>query len=220
MGKDIKEKYERVCAIKDKALSLVETQMNGNIENVDAKELGEVMDIAKDAAELIKYMEESCYYNKVTEAMEEGSEEEKKYYMNKYIPEYDGKFYTPIYSDGMSFARRRDSRGRFMYTEPHIMNDEYDDMKNRMYYSSNGNSGSNNNSSMNYERDFREGRSGITRRTYLDMKDADKNTKMDKFKEYIDNFKEDMEEMFIEGKSTPEEKAYAKQALAQFISKM
>lgn len=221
MGKDIKEKYERVCAVKDRAISLVEAQMNGNIENVDAKELGEVADIAKDFAEIMKLCAEAEYYCKVTDAMDEGSDEEKKYYMNKYIPEYEGKFYSPVATNGdMNMARRRDSRGRYMYHD-----DFYPDWSvppmyytepDGMHYSNKSDSMTN----MNYARDMREGRSGITRRTYMDMKDADKNTKMEKFKEYIDNFQEDMEEMFVEGKSTPEEKAYAKQALAKFISKL
>lgn len=212
MGKDIKEKYERVCAIKDKALSLLEMGINQDVKDIDAKEIGELMDIVKDTEEAIKYAEEACYYSSVVKAMEDSTEEEKKYYIDKYIPEM-AMYYTP-----MSMARARDSRGRYMYTpEPMMYDDRHepDFDRSRMYYSSTGS-----NSNINYERDYREGRSGITRRTYLDMKNADKTAKMDKFKEYIDNFKEDMEEMFIEGKSTPEEKSYAKQALAQFIAKL
>lgn len=195
MGKDFKEKYERVCSVKDKAISLVETQLNGNIENVDAKELGEVADIAKDFAEIMKLCCEAEYYYKVTEAMDEGSDEEKKYYLNKYIPEYEGKFYTPMY------ARQRDSRGRYMYTEPTMTHDG-DSYRDRMYYSSmNGNAGSsrsNMNMGMNdMGRDSREGRSGMTRRTYMEMKENGEasDVKMKELEKYMTDLSSDITDM-------------------------
>lgn len=223
MGKDIKEKYERACAIKDKALSLAETQLNGDISQVDAKELGEVIDIAKDMAELIKYCEEACYYHKVTEAMDEGSEEEKKYYLNKYIPEYEGKFYTPI-----DYARQRDSRGRYMYTpEPMIMDERFDPSwdRSRMYYTEP--SGiyypsytGNGNSSSNYARDMREGRSGISRRTYMDMKEsgADKESQSKELDHFMKDLADDMTEMIHE--MSNEDKEMVKRKLAELASKI
>lgn len=192
MGKDMKEKYERVCAIKDKALSLVETQLNGDISQIDAKELGEVVDIAKDMAEIVKYSEEACYYHKVVESMEEASDEEKKYYMDKYIPEYEGKFYT--YLPRPIYARQRDSRGRYTYTEPMMMDD--DSYRNRMYYSSMGNSNSGGRVDME-TRDYREGRSGMTRRTYMEMKEngEDKDKTNKELERYMNELSNDMTEM-------------------------
>lgn len=224
MGKELKEKYERVCAIKDKALSIAETQLNGDISQVDAKELGEVVDIAKDMAELMKYMEEACYYHKVSEAMDEGSEEEKKYYLNKYIPEYEGKFYTP-----MPMARGRDSRGRYMYTEPIMMDDRYDDtFRDRMYYSSmNGSSSSSGREGstsgrMNYTdmHDYRDGRSYMARRGYMEAKEMGKdkehmNKELDK---YMEELSSDMTEM-IHGMDASE-KQLLKQKLATLASKI
>lgn len=207
MGKDIKEKYERVCAIKDKAISLVETQLNGDLSSVDAKELGEVADIAKDMAELMKLSEEACYYHKVTEAMDEGSDEEKKYYMNKYIPEYEGKFYTPI-----DYARRRDSRGRYMYTEPDWHMEPTSRDIDRMHYNTMDMTDGRTTNGMTT-------RSAITRRTYMDMANSDKTSKTEKLKEYLQNFSDEMTEMFVEGKASPEEKQIAKQTLMQFINK-
>lgn len=217
MGKDLKEKYERVCAIKDKALSLVETQLNGDLSSVDAKELGEVMDIAKDSAELIKYMEESYYYHKVTEAMDEASPEEKSYQLNKYIPEYEGKFYTP-----MDYARARDSRGRYMYTEPDYRVDP--DYRNRMYYSSMSSSNSGQNGShMNYTdgmRDVREGRSPMARRTYMEMKEhgGDKEKTNKELEHYVAELGDDITEL-IESMDASE-KAILKQKMSQLISKI
>lgn len=215
MAKDFKEKYERVCAIKDKALSLVEIQMNGDITSVDAEELGEVMDIAKDCAELMKYMEECCYYHKVTEAMDEASPEEKSYQLNKYIPEYEGKFYTP-----MDMARQRDSRGRYMYTEPMWYDDRMDNSyKDRMYYSSMNGSGSSS-SNMNMTRDYREGRSPMVRRTYMEMKEnGEDKTKMAKeLEHYMSELSEDITEL-INGMDA-NEKAILKQKMTQLASKI
>lgn len=206
---EFKEKYEKVCGIKDRALSLVEMQMNGNIDSVDAKELGEVADIAKDMAELMKYCAEAEYYHKVVESMDEATDEEKSYYMNKYIPEYEGKFYSPIYMGMNNYARQRDSRGRYMYTEPNW----------RMNYADggmNGNSNGGNNSGSRYyttpsnledmkvPRDYREGRAGITRLTYMETKDdMDASSRMTEFDHYIKDLAEDITEM-VEGLSASE----------------
>lgn len=212
MGKDIKEKYERVCAIKDKAISLVETQLNGDLTQVDSKELGEVADIAKDMAEIIKLMEEGCYYHKVAEAMDEASPEEKSYQLNKYIPEYEGKFYTP-----MTMARQRDSRGRYMYTDP-LMHED-DTYLDRMYYSSMG-STAKPSPNVNMSRDFREGRSPMARRTFMEMKEhgEDKAKTTKELETYMLELSEDVTEM-IE-KMDPTEKAILKQKMTQLAAKI
>ena len=217
MGKDFKEKYERVCAIKDKALSLVETQLNGDIHSVDAKELGEVMDIAKDSAELMKYMEECCYYHKVTEAMDEASPEEKSYQLNKYIPEYEGKFYTP-----MEYARARDSRGRYMYTEPDYRVDP--DYRNRMYYSSMPSSNSGQNGShMNYTdsntHNAYDGKYYMGRRGYMEAKEMGDNGKKSKeLEKMLHDLADDLNELIVD--MTPEEKTMTKQKMSQIASKI
>ena len=68
---------ERLKSIKDCLIAQVIGQM-GKLDQVDAKELGEVVDMIKD-------MEEACYYAKITEDMEK-TEEEKKYYTDYYHP--------------------------------------------------------------------------------------------------------------------------------------
>lgn len=234
MGKELKDKYERVCAIKDRAISLVESQLNGNIENVDAKELGEVVDIAKDMAEIMKYCEEACYYHKISEAMDEASEEDKKFYMDKYLPETQ-MYYTPM----GNYARMRDSRGRYMYTEPMYrvdpsmrdMEHNYDSApyRDRMYYSSMNGNGSSSNSNgrsgrMTYDdmgtRDYREGRSGMTRRTYMEMKEngEDKEKTSKELEHYMNELSNDMTEMIQHMDSS--EKTMLKQKLATLASKI
>ena len=63
---------ERLKSIKDCLIAQVSGQM-GKLDQVDAKELGEVVDMIKD-------MEEACYYAKITEAMVKGEEEKKVLY--------------------------------------------------------------------------------------------------------------------------------------------
>jgi len=94
MGKSLKDKYERICDLKDKFLEITETQLEGDISTVSAEELGYVVDMAKDMAEMMKYCEEAKYYCKVTEAMDKASDEEKSYYMTMYAPETNGYRHT------------------------------------------------------------------------------------------------------------------------------
>lgn len=216
MGKDFKEKYERVCALKDRIISLVEGQLAGDLSSVDAKELGEVTDMAKDFAEIMKLCSEAEYYHKVTEAMDEADPEEKSAKLNKYIPEYEGKFYTPV----MNMARMRDSRGRYMYTEPYDYEDDrYDRMhSNRMYYSSmNDNHGSANMATM--AGDPKSGRAYISRRGYMEANekgDADKKTK--ELENYIKDLSEDLMDM-IETMDA-NSRAILKNKITQLATKM
>ena len=76
---------EKLNLIKETLACAAEAQMQ-NLESVDAKELGEVIDIIKD-------IEETIYYCTVTKAMEEGSAwhhtEEKEYYGGRMAPYND-----------------------------------------------------------------------------------------------------------------------------------
>lgn len=225
MSKDFKEKYEKVCAIKDRALCLVENQLNGNIENVDAEELGEVMDIAKDCAELMELCAEAEYYHKVTEAMDESDPATKSMYLNKYIPEYEGRFYTEYPIKEKWKDDWKDKPRRTIY-DP-IMEDDF---RNRMYYSNmgdNGSNGINNGSGMNRSngndsgmRNPNEGRSPMTRRTYMDMKEngTDKTKRTEEMKKYAHDLTDDLTEMLEN--ASPEEKTTMKQLLANFVNKI
>ena len=57
---------EKLKHIKHKLVELVEVEVEENLQGVDTKELGEVIDMIKDLAEAI-------YYCTVTEAMEDKS---------------------------------------------------------------------------------------------------------------------------------------------------
>lgn len=67
---------ERLKQMKEQLTSTVQGQL-GNLHDVDAKELGEVVDMIKDLAEAI-------YYCSITEAMEESKKEENPQMNNTY----------------------------------------------------------------------------------------------------------------------------------------
>jgi hypothetical protein len=64
---------ERLKHIQHKLIELVEMEVNEHLENIDACELGEVIDMIKDISETI-------YYHTVTEAMEDKSYREEPHH--------------------------------------------------------------------------------------------------------------------------------------------
>jgi hypothetical protein len=127
---------ERLKHMKESLMCCLEAQM-GHLESVDAKEMGEVVDMVKD-------LEEAMYYHAITKAMEE----------------------------------KEKSGDQHHYTEYRDM----DRPNGRMYYSEspNGNMGTSaeNTNSRNYMewdypsmRDRREGRSHMSRKTYMEAKE-------------------------------------------------
>lgn len=86
---------EKLGMIKEQLEALVSSQL-GDLKSVDAKELGEVIDMIKD-------LSEATYYCTITKAMEEGSD-----YKEYYEPEYDRRYYPKRPKD-------RDPWGRETY---------------------------------------------------------------------------------------------------------
>lgn len=200
MSKDFKEKYERVCSVKDKALSLVETQMNGNIQNVDAKELGEVADIAKDMAEIMKLCSEAEYYFKITEAMDKHSNDENMEYIEEYIP-----------------------KSKRYYSRPHMCDDDrYDEnYRSRMYYTDPSvNMNMRGTTRSNISHGNMDGRAYISRRGYMESKNngADNATLISEIRKWASDTAEDVMEMIKD--ASPEEKAVLKQHFNQIASKI
>lgn len=66
---------ERIEKLMCDFIDIVEDQMSGDLSVVDAKELGEIVDCAKDCAEIIKYCAEADYYWHVTDAMDKNTPE-------------------------------------------------------------------------------------------------------------------------------------------------
>ena len=223
---------ERLHHMKESLMAQIQAQM-GHLENVDAKELGEAIDMIKDLSEAI-------YYCTITEAMNEGSENgkgkehEKEVY---YYPMPMEPRYNPYGGgEGMGGGQPR------YYENP-----------TRMYYqggqSSGGNSGNSSGSQggrgggnsgggqggnsggrRNYQeegyeypvelRDHREGQSPKTRRMYMESKEMrhDKTVQIQELEQYMKELSSDVVEM-IQG-SSPEEKQLLKSKLTTLISKI
>ena len=209
------------CMI-EKLSEVAKCELDKGIENVNTKEMGEV-------AEIIKELSEAEYYAKISKAMDE----------SEYGKDYDeyGAYEEPRYYRGQP----RDSRGRYMSRRSYQMTPEmynrypaeyYRDMDRehgRMYYTEGGSSmGGNTSGSMSGSssrmysemgRDRREGRSGMSRRSYMESKEQgkDKNEKMKELENYMKELSEDVTEM-IQGASA-EEKTMLKNKMQVLMQK-
>ena len=229
----IKEETKELSAICERLVGAVKHEVDNGIENVDTKELGEVIDMIKDLSEAKEKVIKGCYYKTLMEAMEEA----------EYGEDYDEDGPMDLGRRGYR-GQRRDSRGRYMssrrgydeimpmdYRQMEQMRDMDRDGMSRMYYSgsnggSNSSGGSMNSGNMSGGRDYREGRSGQTRRSYMEKKELhksntaeDKQAKLKELEAYMADLSSDITEM-ING-ATTEEKNMLKtkiQTLAQKIS--
>lgn len=92
---------KRLEHMKESLVACVESQISGGLQSVDAKELGEAIDMIKD-------LEEAIYYCTITKAMKENEEEEK--HSSKQQPMYQqnggngSHYYTPMYNDGSMYT--------------------------------------------------------------------------------------------------------------------
>lgn len=127
--KDAIKPIEELC---DKLVSCTKAQLDKGIEDIDAKEMGEVVDMIKDLSEAKHYIVEAMYKTTIGTAMEENAD--------TYGVEWDedGKIDRKYYR-----GQARDSRGRYMsrrgYEEKMMPDPYYRDMDmqdGRMYYAS------------------------------------------------------------------------------------
>lgn len=105
---------DRLEKMKECLMSKVEGQIYGNLENVDAKELGEAVDMIKDLSEAV-------YYCTITKAMQKDKStkgQEIMYYSpQKEIPDvWPIEYYDPRHRS--RYAQGGSSRG---YSEGNIM---------------------------------------------------------------------------------------------------
>lgn len=227
----------------EKLASCAHHEFEKGIENIDTEEMGKVADILKDLAE-------AEYYSKISKAMDEseygedydvdGPMEERRYYRGQ-----------PRDSRGRYMSRR----GRRGYVEPNYhmtpeMYKEHDpeywrDMdrhEGRMYYTSVGNPGgssgmsggnmggnSSSGGTRNYGgemgRDYREGHSGQSRRSYMEAKEAypgnspeDKQKKTKELEKYMNELSSDITEMI--SNASNEEKTMLKAKLNTIAQKV
>lgn len=227
---------EMIKSMEQTLMCCAQGQM-GHLESVDAKELGEVIDMIKD-------LEEAMYYCVIVEAMEKGDKEgwgegQSRYYRDPYMYKDwgHGRMYYPMsinyYSESEKYNPEQGDMKHYYSENGTIYN------KGRMY-ASNSNGGNENSSNSNgssgsryfheYEmpydmmmRDHREGQSPMSRRRYMEAKEMkqDKNTQLQELEKYIKELSHDVVEM-IEDASSEEKKYLANKisALATKVSKL
>lgn len=208
---DVKRMHEMI----EKLSECAKTQFEKGIDHVDTCEMGKVIDMMKD-------LSEAMYYRTLTKAMEDSDSDEVLEMFERYG---DGgkRFYDHYrYSDGR-FAPKGHGTYRRGYEEPpyyHMTPEMYRDMDRdmgRMYYTE-----PTMNTSM---RDSREGRSGISRRAYMENKElhkanttADKEAKVRDLNTYMTELATDMSEIIND--ATPEEKSVLKSKLSALVTKI
>ena len=216
----------------EKIADCAKTEVCKGMESLDTKEMSEV-------AEILKELCEAEYYATITKAMGE-AEYGKEYDMDG--PMEERRYYRGRARDSMGrFKSRRGYDEMMDYQEMYPM-EHYRDMDiehGRMYYSSGGGSGSSGGNSMsgsmgsgtrNYGgdsgmRDYREGRSGQSRRSNMETKEArpgnsteDKQVKTKELEKYMNELASDITEM-IAGASA-EEKTMLKTKMQTLMQKI
>ena len=197
---------EKLKSIQECLASAAEAQVY-DLENVDAQELGEVIDIIKD-------IEETIYYCTVTKAMKEGVEE----YREPEVMYYGG-------------YRREHPSWREKNMGDWSDERRYYDGKGSQHTSSNSsghmNGGAENSNSYYTEKeyphafeDMREGRSYRSRRMYMESKESkqDKAIQMRELEKYMQELAQDITEM-IEGASS-EERQYLSKKISALATKL
>ena len=192
---------EQLKNIKCTLMNQVQAQLC-NLQAVDAKELGEVIDMIKD-------LEETMYYCTIIEAME-GKGKEKSTYNNHYA------YYTdhPYYID-----REMEKRNGRMYYPDHGESGKMGPNDHMRRYD--GQMAQYSEREMPIEfRDTREGRSPTSRRMYMESKELnhDKAKKMKELEKYMQELTLDIAEMIED--SSPEEKQLLHKKITALASKI
>lgn len=200
-------------SMKETLMCCAQEQM-GHLDTVDAKELGEVIDMIKD-------LEEAIYYCTITEAMKEkekngGNNHTTIYYSDPMGNRDMDRMQGRMYFDG-DYARMYNDGGR-MYADGNSS-------------SNNSNSSSSSNGRRNYHDnqipyemmmmpDEREGRSPKQRRMYMESKEMhhDKAKKLKELEKYVKDLSEDLIEMIED--ASPEEKQYLGNRIASLGTKI
>lgn len=209
-------------------------QLKHNLDKVDTKELGEVIDMIKDTAE-------AAYYCSVVEAMEKAEEEAKEngntvYYTERYLPYYPVRY---LDWDRNDKERYMDDKYGRMYADTRSMNSNdqggtryaTDRRRSDGRYTADrdgdGRYNENRYHDMPYydfmepvARDLREGRSPRTRRMYMEAKQQHqgKEVQLQELEKYMGELSQDVTEMIAD--ATLEEKQMLHKKLAALTNKI
>lgn len=213
-------------------------ELEKGVECVNTKEFGEVVDMIKDLAEA----EYKARISKAMEKAEDEEEAEEKYMMKRFKEEYGDEEGERRYYDDYRYKRSGrfapKGRGSYMprrgYDEPpyyHMSPEMYrehepewyrdmDRMSGKMYFTEPIRM-----DSTEHMRDSREGRSGMSRRSYMEAKEMhsdntpeSKQAKMRELEKYMRSLSDDLTEA-IDGASN-EEKTMLKSKLATLAQKI
>ena len=237
----LEEESKPIKKMCEKLMDAVNHELDKGIENVNAEELGETIDMIKDLYEAKEKMYKACYYKQIMEAMEEseyGEDYDEEGPMDDGRRGYRGQPRSKTSGRYMSRGDgRRSNRGRRGYEEP--WDEMYDEMEymrdmdrggmNRMYYSGSGSSGQPSGGSgmsggnMGGSEGNRGGgnsRYENARRGYEEKKTmgADKQEKMKSLEEYMKTIAEELTQA-VEGAS-PEEKTMIRGKLTTLAQKV
>ena len=196
---------EKLKSIQECLASAAEAQVY-DLENVDAQELGEVIDIIKD-------IEETIYYCTVTKAMKEGVEnhEPEVMYYGGYRKEHPS--WRDKDMEGWSDERR-------YYEEKesgHASNNKTSHMSNQ---TGNGNSYYTEKEYPHAFEDPREGKSYRSRRMYMESKESkqDKTIQMRELEKYLQELAQDITEMIED--ASAEERQYLSKKISSLATKV
>ena len=228
----------RLEQMKETLMNCVQTEINGHLDQADAKELGEAVDMIKDLSEAI-------YYCTITEAMKKTEKEGEKgqghqqsmmYYPVMYMTDGGGnsgnggngngggntgnsRYYPDIID--RNFGRRY--YGNSSYSD-YRMHDEgfrplSDSDRSAVNYP-NGNMMQNREMMQRQQKDQREGKSPERRRMYMEGKEMhhDKAKQMKELEEYMQELTHDIVEMIQD--ASPEEKQILQQKLNVLSAKV
>lgn len=233
---------KNIRCIEEKLAEAIRCEFDKGIENVNTAEMGKATDMLKDAAE-------AEYYARIAKSMEkaDSEDEEADKHMLRQLKEQYGEDDGRRYYDNYRYMRtgRFAPKGRGTYMprrgyetpiEYHMTPEMYrehdpeyyrdmDRNIGRMYYTETGMRENTGNSSRTGMRDGREGRSGMSRRSYMQTKEMhpdnsqeSKQAKMKELEKYMGELSGDITEM-IAGASN-EEKTMLKAKLQTLMQKI
>lgn len=189
---------KRLEQMKECLVACVQNQINGHLDQVDTKELGEAIDMIKD-------LEEAIYYHTITKAMTENEEEHYSQHSDSGHHE-DNRMHNKVYYRHEDYPENGYEHGAMMmpYENPHKG-------KRYNYMPMEDN---------DYERDYREGSSPMYRRMYMESKEMnqDSTKHMQDLENYVHELSKDIMDM-IENSST-EEKQMLRQKITTLAAKI
>lgn len=212
---------ENLKSIKKCLIAQAQAQM-GNLQEVDAEELGEVIDMIKD-------IEEAIYYCTITKAMEKSEKNQTQPVNNTYYYASD-RMPMPPYHEDWDYNRDIDrNMGRMYYSSRSDGRNNSDGSRGGMSDGSSNSSSGNGSSGSNYYverelplefRDQREGRSPRSRRMYMESKEMHmgKEKRMKELEQYLQELSTDITEMIED--ASPEEKQMLQKKIAVLATKV